>query len=87
MLYTGGTTYYNDVWRSADLGVTWELSTLQASWAGRRSMSAILTGGTIVLMGGTAGEDICGYIQMYVHVKCVYIRLYVYIYIAASLYV
>ena len=62
MLYTGdGTTWYNNVWRSADLGVTWELSTLQASWAARSYMSAVYTEETIVLMGG-AGEDICGYI-------------------------
>ncbi len=54
MLYTG----YNDVWRSADLGGTWELSTLQASWAARYGMYAVYSGGTIVLMGGF-GEDIC----------------------------
>jgi hypothetical protein len=63
-VYTGGTIVltggllggaginYNDVWRSADLGVTWERSTLQASWAARWGMSAVYTGGTIVLMGG-----------------------------------
>ncbi len=68
-------TYYNDVWRSNDLGVTWELSTLQASWEARRGMSAVYTGGTIVLMGGI-GEDICGYILMCIHVYTYYIRMY-----------
>ncbi len=57
MLYTDGSIYYNDVWRSVDLGVTWVLSTFQASWAARERMSAVYIGGTIVLMGGY-GVDI-----------------------------
>ncbi len=82
MLYTGtGGTDYNDVWRSVDLGVTWELSTLQASWAVRNSMSAVYTGGTIVLMGGWSGEDICGYILMCIHVYVYYIRMYTCVFI------
>ena len=78
MLYTDSTRY-NDVWRSYDLGVTWELSTLQASWAARGYMSAVYTGGTIVFMGGW-GEDICGYILMCIHVYVYYIRMYTCIY-------
>ncbi len=69
MLYTDGSIDNNDVWRSADLGVTWELSTLQASWAAKSSMSAVYTGGTIVLMGG---EGI--YILMCIHVYVYYIH-------------
>ena len=78
MLYTGSTGY-NDVWRSNDLGVTWVLSTVQASWAARSYMSAVYTGGTIVLMGGW-GEDICGYILMCIHVYTYYIRMYTCVY-------
>ncbi len=74
MLYIDSAlTHNSDVWESADLGMTWERTTSQASWAGRREMSAVYTGGTIVLMGGL-GEDICGYI-------CIYIYTYIYIYI------
>ncbi len=64
------------MWRSADFGVTWELSALEASWEERNDFSAVYTGGTVVIMGGY-GEDICGYILMYIHV-------YVYIYIDLS---
>ena len=78
MLYTDG-TYYNDVWRSYDLGVTWVLSTVQASWAARERMSAVYTGGSIVCMGGW-GEDICGYILMCIHVYTYYIRMYTCVY-------
>ncbi len=74
ILYTGS-ALCNDVWRSDDLGVTWVRSTLQASWAVRKGMSAVYTGGTIVFMGGH-GEDICGYILICIHVYAYYIRMY-----------
>ena len=51
MLYTG-TTYYNDVWISNDLGASWQLSTGNGGWAARYGMAAVSVGGTIILMGG-----------------------------------
>ncbi len=89
--YTGATLYFNDVWRSADLGVTWELSAPQASWAARSSMSAVYTGGAIVLMGGmvVSSEDIYGYICIHIYVDiyryiCLFIYLYLYEYICIN---
>ena len=56
MLYTG-TTYYNDVWISNDLGASWQLSTDNGGWAARGGMAAVYVGGSIIFMGGlTSGE-------------------------------
>ena len=52
MLYTG-TTYYNDVWISNDLGASWQLSTGNGGWAARSDMAAVYVGGSIILMGGS----------------------------------
>ena len=55
MLYTG-TAGYNDVWSSNDLGASWQLSTDNGGWVARNSMAAVYVGGSIILMGGYAGE-------------------------------
>ena len=52
----------NDVWRSNDLGVSWQLSTNNAGWTPRSSMAAVYIGGTIILMGGSGGP--CEYIYV-----------------------
>ena len=40
------------MWRSNDLGASWQLSTGNGGWAARSDMAAVSVGGTIILMGG-----------------------------------
>ena len=49
-------TFYNDVWRSAD-GVHWELLTEDAGWAGRAGLSAVVFRGWIYVFAGAEGDD------------------------------
>jgi formylglycine-generating enzyme required for sulfatase activity/photosystem II stability/assembly factor-like uncharacterized protein len=47
----------NDVWRSTDQGATWTLMTANAAWVPRSNhTSVVLPDGSIVLMGGDAGN-------------------------------
>jgi hypothetical protein len=49
-------TYYSDVWRSTDEGVTWKRVAEAAGWAGRYGhTSAVGNDGTIYVMGGYDG--------------------------------
>ena len=52
MLYADDESYRNDVWKSNDLGASWQLSTSDADWTPRGQMSAVSIEETIVLMGG-----------------------------------
>lgn len=50
----GTTTMLNDVWRSADGGVTWTLMNASAPWTPRGAAEAVVTySNDIILMGGT----------------------------------
>ena len=40
------------MWRSNDLGASWQLSTGNGGWAARYSMAAVYVEGSIILMGG-----------------------------------
>jgi hypothetical protein len=55
--YWAGTgIYLNDVWRSTDLGATWDQMTAAALWTARwEHTSVALQDGSIVLMGGWNG--------------------------------
>ena len=44
------------MWRSNDLGASWQLSTGNGGWAARRSMAAVYVEGSIILMGGVGGS-------------------------------
>ena len=44
------------MWRSNDLGASWQLSTGNGGWAARSRMAAVYVGGSVILMGGSAGE-------------------------------
>ena len=44
------------MWRSNDLGASWQLSTGDGGWAAREGMAAVSVGGRIILMGGYDGE-------------------------------
>ena len=44
------------MWRSNDLGASWQLSTGNGGWAARSNMAAVYVGGSVILMGGYAGE-------------------------------
>ena len=47
----------NDTWRSTDQGVTWTQQTAAAAWPARRMFSGVaLPDGSIVIMGGYAGD-------------------------------
>lgn len=43
---------FNDVWASADYGVTWEQRTAAAEWSPRAGMETAVLGSRVVLMGG-----------------------------------
>lgn len=45
----------NDVWRSTDGGQTWSELTAAAAWSARDAFCAVVTGGRIVVMGGSPG--------------------------------
>lgn len=48
-----GEVRYNDVWRSADGGVTWQQQTASAEWSARASFRAeVMSDDSIVIMGG-----------------------------------
>jgi hypothetical protein len=48
---------FNDVWQSADMGVTWTLMNANAGWQARESQSSVvMPDGSIVLMGGNFGN-------------------------------
>ncbi|MCC7565207.1 MAG: PKD domain-containing protein [Methanomicrobiaceae archaeon] len=52
----------NDVWRSADGGATWTLATGHAGWEARCDHTAVaMPDGSILLMGGSAGNNDVGY--------------------------
>ena len=44
------------MWRSNDLGASWQLSTGNGGWAARGGMAAVYVGGSIILMGGVGGS-------------------------------
>ena len=44
------------MWRSNDLGASWQLSTVNGGWAARSGMAAVSVEGSIILMGGYDGE-------------------------------
>eukprot|EP00756_Hemistasia_phaeocysticola_P022305 Hpha_TRINITY_DN15826_c1_g2::TRINITY_DN15826_c1_g2_i1::g.190076::m.190076 len=46
-----GTTLYNDVWVSSDLGATWTLATPSAQWGKREGFSGQSSGNAIVIGG------------------------------------
>ena len=48
--------YYNDVWRSTDMGATWSQVTASAEWTGRLGHSSVvMPDGSIVMMDGWIG--------------------------------
>jgi len=49
-------TFFNDVWRSAD-GVHWKQMTDDAAWSGRAGLSAVTLKGWIYVMGGSVNDD------------------------------
>ncbi len=54
----GGSTYYNDVWRSADNGTTWMEMNASAGWSARSYFSGLrMPDGSIVIMGGWDGSN------------------------------
>ena len=49
----GGSTYYNDIWRSTDEGATWSHITATVGWSARVGSSSVtMPDGSIVLIGG-----------------------------------
>jgi hypothetical protein len=54
--YVLASTFFNDVWRSAD-GENWELMTEDAAWSGRAGLSAVSLGKYIYVMGGSVNDD------------------------------
>ena len=44
--------FNNDVWLSTNLGISWSLSTLYASWGIRCAHQSVVIDSTIYLMGG-----------------------------------
>ncbi|MDD1700180.1 MAG: PKD domain-containing protein [Methanoregula sp.] len=49
----GGSTYYNDIWRSTDEGATWAYMTATVGWSARVGSSSVaMPDGSIVLIGG-----------------------------------
>ena len=56
-LFDGSQHFYNDVWRSTDLGINWTQQTASASWSPRDAHASVtLSGDVIVLFGGGAGD-------------------------------
>jgi PKD repeat protein len=54
-----GTARFNDVWRSADKGMTWTEMTSHAGWSARYFHTSVATAdGSIVVMGGHDGSNI-----------------------------
>jgi hypothetical protein len=49
-------TFFNDVWRSAD-GVTWEQVTAAAPWVGRAGLMAASFDGALFVFGGSRNDD------------------------------
>jgi PKD repeat protein len=50
----GGSTVYNDVWRSTDKGSTWVRQNSSAGWTGRYYLSSVaLSDDSIIITGGT----------------------------------
>ena len=48
--------FFNDVWRSKD-GVSWDMMTDNAGWAGRAGLSAALLGDEMFVLGGSTNDD------------------------------
>ena len=56
---SNGTARFNDVWRSADKGMTWTEMTPIAGWSARYFHTSVATAdGSIVVMGGHDGSNI-----------------------------
>jgi len=54
--YDGGSTWYNDTWRSTDNGATWTKVNANSGWPARDYFSSLaMPDGSIVLMGGWNG--------------------------------
>lgn len=49
-------TFFDDVWSSRD-GARWTAETLDAPWAGRAGLSAVVHNGAIYVLGGSQGDD------------------------------
>ena len=49
-------TFFADVWSSKD-GENWTPETLNAPWAGRAGLSAVVHNGAIFVIGGSQGDD------------------------------
>jgi hypothetical protein len=49
-------TFFADVWSSKD-GARWEPETLDAPWAGRAGLSAVVHKGAIYVLAGSQGDD------------------------------
>ena len=47
--------YFNDVWRSADGGVTWEQTATSAPWSARAGAAVVVHNDAIYLLGGEVG--------------------------------
>ena len=47
---------WNDVWKSGDGGIIWNLSTNIASWSARRNHRVIVMGGVVYLAGGISSN-------------------------------
>ena len=48
--------FFNDVWASAD-GIAWEPRILDAPWAGRAGLSAVVLDDSIYVLGGSQNDD------------------------------
>jgi hypothetical protein len=56
--YDGGSTLYNETWRSIDNGETWTEQNASSGWVARWSQTTVSMGdGSIVLMGGYDGTS------------------------------
>lgn len=49
-----------DVWHSADAGVTWHCSIAAAPWSARSGHAAITWNGQVLLLGGVGRRGLCG---------------------------
>ena len=52
--FGGPTVFYNDVWKSADKGITWTRVNDSAGWSGRYGLSSVvMPDNSLIIMGGS----------------------------------
>jgi len=54
--FVPSSTFFNQVWSSRD-GANWTPETMNAPWAGRAGLSAVVHKGAIYVLGGSQGDD------------------------------